>query len=180
EFSGELAHTDLIPPGINEANCDLEEDIHLVERLLNDNSSPRPLEEPNSKNSDAIIESLPTSHIPVEDSDPFMEETDLFLALMDQYPRLDSLLEEFSGELAHTDLIPPGINEANCDLEEDIHLVERLLNDNSSPRPLEEPNSKNSDAIIESLPTSHIPVEDSDPFMEETDLFLALMDQYPR
>nr|GEY03916.1 hypothetical protein [Tanacetum cinerariifolium] len=43
------------------------------------------------------------------------------------HEEFDSLLEEFSGELAHTDLISPGINEANCDPEEDIHLVERLL-----------------------------------------------------
>nr|GEV76876.1 hypothetical protein [Tanacetum cinerariifolium] len=43
------------------------------------------------------------------------------------HEEFDSLLEEFSGELAHTDLIPSGINEANCDPEEDIHLVERLL-----------------------------------------------------
>nr|GEX73450.1 hypothetical protein [Tanacetum cinerariifolium] len=42
-------------------------------------------------------------------------------------PKIDSLLEEFSGELAHTDLIPPGINKANCDPEEDIHLVKRLM-----------------------------------------------------
>nr|GEX80541.1 hypothetical protein [Tanacetum cinerariifolium] len=35
--------------------------------------------------------------------------------------------EEFSDKLAHTDLIPPRINEANCDPEEDINLVERLL-----------------------------------------------------
>nr|GEZ04980.1 hypothetical protein [Tanacetum cinerariifolium] len=47
--------------------------------------------------------------------------------LMASSPKFDSLLEEFSGELAHTDLIPPRINEANCDPEEDIHLVERLL-----------------------------------------------------
>nr|GEV41378.1 hypothetical protein [Tanacetum cinerariifolium] len=44
-------------------------------------------------------------------------------------PKFDSLLEEFSGELAHTNLTPPGINEANCDPEEDIHLVERFLYD---------------------------------------------------
>nr|GEZ25352.1 hypothetical protein [Tanacetum cinerariifolium] len=47
--------------------------------------------------------------------------------LMASSPKFNSLLEEFSGELAHTDLIPPGINKANCDPEEDIHLVERLL-----------------------------------------------------
>ncbi|GJZ57208.1 hypothetical protein Tco_0612702 [Tanacetum coccineum] len=31
---------------------------------------------------------------------------------------IDSLLEQFSGELAHNDLIPPGINEADFDLED--------------------------------------------------------------
>nr|GEW84009.1 hypothetical protein [Tanacetum cinerariifolium] len=66
-------------------------------------------------------------------------------------PKFDSLLEEFSGELAHTNLIPPGINEANYDPKEDIHLVERLIYDNSSPRPPEDLNFKNSDAIIESF-----------------------------
>ncbi|GJV14957.1 hypothetical protein Tco_1360280 [Tanacetum coccineum] len=45
----------------------------------------------------------------------------------------DSLLEEFFGELAHIDLIPPRINEGDFDPEEDIRLVERLLYDNSSP-----------------------------------------------
>ncbi|GKA27804.1 hypothetical protein Tco_0713972 [Tanacetum coccineum] len=34
--------------------------------------------------------------------------------------RIDSLLEEFSGELAHIDLIPPGINETDFDPEEEI------------------------------------------------------------
>ncbi|GKG19334.1 hypothetical protein Tco_0376433, partial [Tanacetum coccineum] len=33
---------------------------------------------------------------------------------------IDSLVEQFSGELAHNDLIPPEINEADFNLEEDI------------------------------------------------------------
>ncbi|GJW30139.1 hypothetical protein Tco_0047014 [Tanacetum coccineum] len=41
-------------------------------------------------------------------------------------PKFDSLLEEFSGELAHIDLIPPGINEADVNPEEDIRLVEKM------------------------------------------------------
>ncbi|GJY39601.1 hypothetical protein Tco_0425965 [Tanacetum coccineum] len=94
-------------------------------------------------------------------------------------PKFDSLLEEFSGELAHIDLIPPGINEADFDPEEDIHLVERLLYDNSSPRPPEEFNSKNSDAVIESFSPSPIPVEGSDSLMEEIDIFLAPDDSIP-
>nr|GEW53734.1 hypothetical protein [Tanacetum cinerariifolium] len=94
-------------------------------------------------------------------------------------PKFDSLLEEFFGELAHTDLILPGINEANCDPEEDIHLVERLLYDNSSPRPPEEFNFENSDAIIESFSPSPILVKDSDSLMEEIDLFLTPDDSMP-
>nr|GEX58528.1 hypothetical protein [Tanacetum cinerariifolium] len=52
--------------------------------------------------------------------------------LMASSPKFDSLLEEFSDKLAHTNLIPPGINEANYNPEEDIHLVERLLYDSDS------------------------------------------------
>ncbi|GJR84100.1 hypothetical protein Tco_0154885 [Tanacetum coccineum] len=85
-------------------------------------------------------------------------------------------LSEFFGELAHIDLIPPGINEANFDPEEEIHLVEKLLYDNSSPRPLEEFNFENYDAIIESFSPSPIPVEDNDSHVEEIDLFLTLDD----
>ncbi|GJS54942.1 hypothetical protein Tco_0628304 [Tanacetum coccineum] len=69
----------------------------------------------------------------------FNAESDLIDSLLNRdtliisSSKIDSLLEEFSGELAHTDLIPPGINEADFDPEEDIRLVEKLLYDNSSP-----------------------------------------------
>ncbi|GJZ03121.1 hypothetical protein Tco_0521082 [Tanacetum coccineum] len=76
-------------------------------------------------------------------------------------PKIDSLLEQFSGELAHIDLIPPGINETDFNPEEEIRLVERMLYDNSSPRPPEELNSENSDAIIDSFSPPPIPVEDN-------------------
>ncbi|GKA79251.1 hypothetical protein Tco_0785847 [Tanacetum coccineum] len=92
-------------------------------------------------------------------------------------PKIDSLLEEFSSELAHIDLIPPGINETDFDPDKEIRLVEKLLYDNSSPRPPEEFNSENSN--IESFFPSHIPVEDSDSLMEEIDLFLTPDDSMP-
>ncbi|GJS09315.1 hypothetical protein Tco_0366111 [Tanacetum coccineum] len=92
--------------------------------------------------------------------------------LIDSSPKFDYLLEEFSGELAHIDPIPPGIEEADFDLEEEIRLVENLSYDNSSPRPPEERNSENVDTIIESPSPSPIPVEDSDSHMEEIDLLL--------
>ncbi|GJR00818.1 hypothetical protein Tco_0523802 [Tanacetum coccineum] len=96
--------------------------------------------------------------------------------LIDSSPKFDYLLEEFSGELAHIDPIPPGIEEADFDLEEEIRLVENLLYDNSSPRPPEELNLEIADTILESLSPSPIPVEDSDSHMEEIDLFLATDD----
>ncbi|GKB22748.1 hypothetical protein Tco_0862149 [Tanacetum coccineum] len=99
--------------------------------------------------------------------------------LIDSSPKFDYLLEEFSGELAHIDSIPPGIEKADFDLEEEIRLVENLLYDNSSPRPPEEHNYENVDTIIESLSSSPIPVEDNDSFMEEINLFLASDDSMP-
>nr|GEZ13719.1 hypothetical protein [Tanacetum cinerariifolium] len=99
--------------------------------------------------------------------------------LIDSSPKFDYLLEEFSGELAHIDPIPPGIEEADFDLEEEIRLVENLLYDNSSPRPPEELNVKINDTFLESLSPLPIPVEDSDSQMEEVDLFLATDDLMP-
>nr|GEU90309.1 hypothetical protein [Tanacetum cinerariifolium] len=39
-------------------------------------------------------------------------------------PKIDSLLDEFAGELIFLKSIPPGIDEADCDPEQDIHFVE--------------------------------------------------------
>nr|GEW33327.1 nuclear pore complex protein NUP155 [Tanacetum cinerariifolium] len=41
--------------------------------------------------------------------------------------KIDSLLDEFAGELTLLKLIPPGIDETDCDFEEDIRLIEKLL-----------------------------------------------------
>ncbi|GKB52250.1 hypothetical protein Tco_0903003 [Tanacetum coccineum] len=109
----------------------------------------------------------------------FNAESDLIDSFLNQdtliisSPKIDSLLEEFFGELAHIDLIPTGINEADFDPEEEIRLVKKLLYDNSSPRPPEEFNSEYSAAIIKSFSPSPIPIEGSDSFMEEIDNFLA-------
>ncbi|GJT18090.1 hypothetical protein Tco_0876796 [Tanacetum coccineum] len=91
---------------------------------------------------------------------------------------IDSLVEQFSGELANIDLIPPGINEADFDLEEDIHFIERLLYDNSFPRP-PKAFQANSNTIIDYFPTFPIPVEDSDSLREEIDIFYGPDDSIP-
>nr|GEV45201.1 hypothetical protein [Tanacetum cinerariifolium] len=92
---------------------------------------------------------------------------------------IDSLLDEFAGKLILLKLIPLGIDEADCDPEEEIHLIEKLLYDNSSPRPLEEFISENSNVAIESFSPSHIPVEDSDSLRDEIDLSLTPNDSMP-
>ncbi|GJV14601.1 hypothetical protein Tco_1359924 [Tanacetum coccineum] len=62
-----------------------EEYISMMERLLYDNSSPRPPKDFHA-NPNTIIESLPIFPIPVEDSDSFREEIDIFPGLDDSIP----------------------------------------------------------------------------------------------
>nr|GEW11140.1 hypothetical protein [Tanacetum cinerariifolium] len=90
--------------------------------------------------------------------------------------KIDSLLDEFSGELTLLKSILPGIDETDCHPENEIRLTKRLLYDNSSPRPSEEFVSKNSNAEIKSFSPSPIPIKDSDSFMEEIDLTFTLDD----
>nr|GEV40420.1 hypothetical protein [Tanacetum cinerariifolium] len=61
-------------------------------KLLYDNSSPRPLEEFVSANSDAKIKSFSPSPILVKDSDSLMEEIDLFCTL--DYPMPSGIVDE--------------------------------------------------------------------------------------
>ncbi|GJZ24681.1 hypothetical protein Tco_0562140 [Tanacetum coccineum] len=93
--------------------------------------------------------------------------------LMASSPKIDSLFDEFAGELI---TIPPRI--VNREHEEYISLLERLLYDNSSPRPPEDFHA-NPNTIIESLPTFPIPVEDSDSLREEIDIFPGPDDSIP-
>ncbi|GJR26110.1 hypothetical protein Tco_1102342 [Tanacetum coccineum] len=93
--------------------------------------------------------------------------------LMASSPKIDSLLDEFAGELI---TIPPRI--VNREHEEYISLLERLLYDNSSPRPPKDFHA-NPNTIIESLPTFPIPVEDSDSLREEIYIFHGPDDSIP-
>nr|GEY81096.1 hypothetical protein [Tanacetum cinerariifolium] len=109
----------------------------------------------------------------------FSAEADLIESLLNQdssiisSSKINSLLDEFAGKLIFLKSIPSGIDEADYDPEEEICRIEKLLYDNSSPRPPKEIDSKNFDAVTESFSPSPIPIEDSDPFMEEIDLFLT-------
>nr|GEV18625.1 hypothetical protein [Tanacetum cinerariifolium] len=121
-FSNPLFEEEIIPIKIDqhhfnadETDYDPENEIRLTKRLLYDNSSPRPPKEFVSKNSNADIESLSPSPIPVEDNDSLMEEIDL----------------SFTSD----DLMPPGIKEDDDDSEMDILIYEELLDNHSLSLP---------------------------------------------
>nr|GEZ20253.1 hypothetical protein [Tanacetum cinerariifolium]GEZ44428.1 hypothetical protein [Tanacetum cinerariifolium] len=118
EFAGELTLLKSIPPGIDETDCHPKKEIRLAKRLLYDNSSPRPPEEIVSDNSNADIESFSPSPIPNKDSDPLMEEIDLY----------------FNPD----DPMPPGIEEDDDDSERDILILEELLDNYSLSLPANE------------------------------------------
>nr|GEV02996.1 hypothetical protein [Tanacetum cinerariifolium] len=91
--------------------------------------------------------------------------------------KIDSLFDEFAGELTLLKSIPPGSNETDCDPKEETHFIKRLLYDNSYPRPPKEFISKNSNAAFKYFFASPIPVEDSDSLKEKIDLSFTL--DYP-
>nr|GEX38289.1 hypothetical protein [Tanacetum cinerariifolium] len=110
------------------------EEIHLIKKLLYDNSSPHHLDEFISENSDVAIESFSPSPIAVVDSDSLRDEIDLSFTLDDS--------------------MPPGIEVDDYDSEPDILILEELFSNNSlsllengsfhfdipsSPRPLAKP-----------------------------------------
>nr|GEU91204.1 putative reverse transcriptase domain-containing protein [Tanacetum cinerariifolium] len=89
--------------------------ISLMETLFTINPFPCPLE---NFQSNTIIETLPTSPIPLEDSDSQREEIDIFTDT--------------------DDLLPPSIESDDYDSEGDIYFLEELLIDDSIPIPKNE------------------------------------------
>nr|GEY73086.1 hypothetical protein [Tanacetum cinerariifolium] len=115
EFAGELTLLKSIPPGIDETDCDPEEESHFIKSLLYDNSSLHPPKEFVFDNSDTEIESFFPSPIPIVDSDTLIEEIDLSFTL--DYPML------------------PGIEEDDYDSERDILILDELLSNDSLSLP---------------------------------------------
>nr|GEY97116.1 hypothetical protein [Tanacetum cinerariifolium] len=113
-FSGELAH---IKPEIPKSDFDFEEEIHLIENLLYDNSFPRPPEELNAEIADTIIESIPLLPIPVQDGNSQQEEIDI-------------VTETYY-------VLPPSVKNDNDDYDLLLGEADLFLSDNSIPLGIE-------------------------------------------
>nr|GEV41703.1 hypothetical protein [Tanacetum cinerariifolium] len=86
--------------------------------------------------SESILDDM--CNVPFSDKNHFDAESDLIESLLTRdtlivySPKIDSLLEEFTGELVHIDPIPPGIDETNSNPKDDIRFIEQLLYDDTS------------------------------------------------
>nr|GEU56265.1 phospholipase-like protein [Tanacetum cinerariifolium] len=110
EFFGELMPTSIIDE--ERIRREHEEYISLMEKLFTINSFSHPLE---NFHANTIIETLPPSPIPVEDSDSLREEIDIFTGT--------------------DDFLPLGIGSDDYDSEGDIHFLKELLVNDSIPFP---------------------------------------------
>nr|GEY37456.1 hypothetical protein [Tanacetum cinerariifolium] len=105
-FDDEEINSDKIDPHCFDAESDFIESLSNHDTVIDSSSKFDYLEE---------TQTIPTSPILVEDSDPFMEEIDIFTGT--------------------DDLLPLGIESDDYDSEEDIHFLEELLVDDSIPLP---------------------------------------------
>nr|GEX46341.1 hypothetical protein [Tanacetum cinerariifolium] len=86
--------------------------------------------------SKGILENM--CDVSFSDKNQFDAESDLIESLLTRdtliiySPKIDSLLEEFVGELVHINPIPPRIDEIDSDPKDDIHFIEKLLYDDTS------------------------------------------------
>nr|GEV09192.1 retrovirus-related Pol polyprotein from transposon TNT 1-94 [Tanacetum cinerariifolium] len=108
EFSGALMPTSIIDE--ERIRREHAEYINLMEKLFTINLFLRSME---NFHVNTIVETLPTSPIPVEDGDSQREEIDIFTGT--------------------DDLLPPGIKSENYDSEGDINFLKELLVDDSIP-----------------------------------------------
>nr|GEZ09580.1 hypothetical protein [Tanacetum cinerariifolium] len=85
--------------------------------------------------SEGILDNM--CDVPFSDKNHFDAESDLIESFLTRdtlivySPKIDSLFEEFAGELVHIDSIPLGIDETDSDPKDDVCFIEQLLYDDT-------------------------------------------------
>ncbi|GKD34072.1 hypothetical protein Tco_1249581, partial [Tanacetum coccineum] len=137
-----------------------------------------------------------TCDVPTCDNNRVNVESDLVESLINRdtlivhSSKIDPILEEFAGELAHIAPIPLGIVETDFDPNDDtssdnddfedieyVSLEEKLLNVNSLIAKIESlKDNPTPNHVLNSPSPFPIPVADSDSFLEESDTSLSHLD----
>nr|GFB02204.1 hypothetical protein [Tanacetum cinerariifolium] len=92
-------------------------------------------------------------------------------SIISSFSKIDSLLDEFAGELTLLKSISPGINKTDCDPGNDICFTQRLLYDNSFPQEID----------LTFTPDGPMPPgikEDDDDFERDMLILEELLDNY--
>ncbi|GKB23813.1 hypothetical protein Tco_0863214 [Tanacetum coccineum] len=142
----------------------------------NKSSAENLVQNPSESEATSDNESDSTSSEYSSDNESVLEDEHtnyLIDSIIDLSPKIDPILEQFTGELTLINPMPPGIDEVDFNPEGDTRLIEKLSYDNSSPRPPEELNSKD---IIEFFSAFPIPVEGSDSLLEEFNIIPSYLD----
>ncbi|GJV30813.1 hypothetical protein Tco_1391213 [Tanacetum coccineum] len=154
----DLVHTPSESDGISESEYDL------------------PVCDDSSLKKDEVLDDI-ISIPPGNGNDHFNAESSLIKSVLNRdnvisSPKIDFLLEEFTGELALIAPIPPGIVEADFDPKGDIHFIKNLMYDNSFPCP-PETLKDDSETVIDSN-NDYSSSDDDSPYSEDIDYVDAL------
>nr|GEW60888.1 hypothetical protein [Tanacetum cinerariifolium] len=172
---------DPMPPSIEDDDNESEENNLFLERLLHDD--PIPLSD-TLDFSNVVRVFLPFFTYPVTSSilHPFGNEDTIFdpCITINHFYSFKPGLSHRYGAFKKFNIHRSHLNEWTMIINgKNITILDRLLYDNSSPRPPKEFNSENSNDEIETFSPSPIPNKDIDSFMEEIDLFLTPDDPMP-
>nr|GEV56997.1 hypothetical protein [Tanacetum cinerariifolium] len=119
---------------------------------------------------------------PRNENDHFNAESDLIESLINKdtvitSPKINFLLEEFAGKLALINPIPSGIAKTNFYLKAYIRVIQKLLYDKSSPRPLEELNFEKENSGSTPIHT-YISLLEYESFYNESDSAYDIFNDY--
>nr|GEZ08081.1 hypothetical protein [Tanacetum cinerariifolium] len=172
DFFGELAH---VNPENTESNFDFEEEIHLMENfrmemLFTINPRPRP-----TVNVNAIIESLSSLPILVQDGDSQRKEIDIVTETDDVLPPSVENNDESEGEI---EVVEELLSDNYIPLTEDEALDFDYQDDPSFPRPLPKPPDVEFDFKPDSEEEILIVVNNKDKFDDDYSPFIFVIQYF--
>nr|GEY59594.1 hypothetical protein [Tanacetum cinerariifolium] len=134
-----IAITPVLPTEESENSLSMgDEHLDTILKMKSDEVIKSSVENlvPIPSESEGILDNM--CDVPFSDKNHFDAESDIIKSFLTRdtlivySPKIDSLLEEFTGEFVYIDPIPPGIDGTDYDPKEDIRFIEQLLYDDTS------------------------------------------------